>query len=112
MFAGTLPPVTNAADWIQSLEIRSTADNALVDLTGATIEVEIRDKAGCALLRGSTDDGIVSMPALGIVTWTFRVSSMRNLAPGLYCVFARITLGGDTTQLLALELPVHDGGFA
>jgi hypothetical protein len=112
MYAGTLPPVTNAADWIQSLEIRSTTDNALVDLTGATIEVEIRDKRGCSVLSGSTSDGKVTIPSLGTVTITFRVSSMDDLTPGLYRVHARIVLGGDTTQLLTLDLPVQDGGFA
>lgn len=105
-----LRPVTNAEDWI--LTVNVFEDGAAYDLDGETATLVIKDRWGDEVL---TTSGVLSDDAdsvTSVVTFTFRVSSMLMLNPGSYTVAARLIESPATKQLLLAKLPVRDGGFA
>lgn len=102
-------PVTNAEDWIVTLYIFEDGD--AYDLDGETATMSVRDSWGSEVLSGTgvasdDDDSVTS-----ILTFTFRASSMADLAPGTYTVAVKIAESPATRQVLLAKLPVRDGGF-
>jgi hypothetical protein len=110
MLHAVFDPVSNREDWVNTSEVRDQ-DNNLVDLTTATIVVELRDKnAKRVLLSAKTADNTITIPSTGFFAWTFGVSQMRSLdASVAYEIGCTIQLNGITHQYFRGSVPVLDG---
>jgi hypothetical protein len=110
MFLGTLDPASNRADWDLAVAFVDSDTEEALDLTGATIIVELRDRlSGVSAVRLSTGDGGVTIIDIGTFTVHAGVDAMRNLRADLYEVGGTCLLNGLTRQFLIGLLPVLDG---
>jgi len=110
MLQVTFQPVSNRADWIDQIEVRDQNDQ-LVNLTGATITIGVRDpKTKAALLNSKTGDGTLVLQGTGVFQFTFSASKMRGLdASKQYEVGCTILLSGVTQQFFIGTVGVLDG---
>jgi len=114
MYTGNLAAASNRARWTFSVELTDPVTDLPVDLTGATIELAVRDQQSKQpLLTGSNSDGKITIgtPATaGAFTVLFSRDAMANLADGMLDVGLRVTLAsGADFQLIVGTLPVLDG---
>jgi hypothetical protein len=111
MYLGSLPVASNRATYNQDFQLYDEDDEG-IDLTGATITLEIR-KPGCssAELTATTTNGkiVVTDTDEGQFELTFTASDMRNLDPMTYECGITITQNGETIQYFIGTLPVLDG---
>ena len=110
MLQAVFEPVSNREDWIDQCEVRDD-NNALVNLTGATIVIAVRDRTTKGnLLNAKTADGTIVIQGIGIFQFTFTVSQMRGLdASKSYEVGCTILLNGVTQQFFIGTVSVLDG---
>lgn len=119
MYTGTLDAVSNRSDWQWSRQIIDDDTNEPIDLTGASIVLEIREKADneqigspawpAATLSATTANGKITLIDTGTFQAWFPLTDMQTLCAGYYDVGCTVTVNGLTTQLMAAELPVVDG---
>jgi hypothetical protein len=110
MYTGTLAAASNRADWRFNIEITDPTTNALVDLTGATVEVAVCDEeTGALKLEANTANGKATIPSLGTITVSFPRSDMTPLFAGSLQIGVTIVLAGITYQLIAGTVPIIDG---
>ena len=114
MYTGHLAAASNRARWTFQVELTDPATDAPVDLTGATLELAVREQQSkMALLTGSTSDGKITITAPatgGAFTVLFPRTDMATLHDGRYDVGLRVTLAsGADFQLIVADLAVVDG---
>lgn len=112
MFTGTLQPIDNQSDWIDTASITDADTGALIDLTDMTEFVAIiRDleKPRCERATAKLTTGGVVVTEPGIVQWTFSEDTMNAICAGTYQFVARITKDATVTDLLICSLTVVDG---
>lgn len=111
MYDAQLKPVSNRADWLETIELINDDDGQVItDLTGVTVNIEVRQMPGCyRTLTGSSDDGHVTFPGNGVIQWQFSRSEMSTLTAGTYEIGLTVTLNDFTEQELIGSLPVVDG---
>jgi hypothetical protein len=111
MYIGSLPAASNRATYHQQFQIYDDENNEGVDLTGATIALEVR-RPGCdsAELSAVLGSGLAFADEdEGQFELTFTASQMRNLDPLTYECGITITQSDETVQFLIGTLPVLDG---
>ena len=109
-FNGTLDPVSTRAGWTQLFEIVDQDTGEPVDLTGASIVVEVRHPhRGAVVLSATSANGKVSLVDVGTIQLSIAPAETQCLAPGSYDVGATIALNGETRQLIIGSLPIVDG---
>jgi hypothetical protein len=121
MHIGSLKPASNRGRYNEIFQLYDTeAPDEGVDLTGATITLEIR-KSNCSspeitATNGSDAQFVVTDADEGVFELTLTAATMRNLDPGTYEVGITIEsadaeANGDETitQYFAGTLPVLDG---
>lgn len=111
MYTAQLKPVSNRADWIETIElIDDDTGQIITDLSDVTVNVEVRE-ASCRsrVLIGSSDDGHVTYPGNGIIQWMFSRSEMSALTADIYEIGVTVTRNGFTEQELIGSLPIVDG---
>jgi hypothetical protein len=111
MLTGTLPPVSNKADWIEEYELYDDETGDPLDISGADeITVSVRDaKSRSVLLTATLSGGSIAHAETGVFRWTFAAESMRSLCPKTYEIGMTMLLNDVTTQLLIGHVPVVDG---
>jgi hypothetical protein len=119
MYTGTLDAVSNRQDWQFVREIIDDDTGDPIDLTGASIVLEIREQPDDqqlgtpsypdATLSATTANGKVTILDTGVFQVWFPLTDMQTLSPGYYDVGCTVNVNGITTQLMAAELPVVDG---
>ena len=114
MYTCALAAASNRARWTFQVELTDPETDLPVDLTGATIELAVRDQqCKMPLLTGSTIDGKITITApatAGAGTVLFNKTDMSTLADGMFDVGMRVTLAsGADFQLIVATLPVIDG---
>lgn len=113
MLIGTLPPVSNRADWIDCIEITDSEaeapEDAPIDLTDVSVVIAIYDGDDCKVADATTDAGSVVIVDTGVVQFTFPRATMATLCEGTYQVGATFKFGGETVQILIGSLPVVNG---
>lgn len=111
MYEAILNPISNRADWIETIElIDDETGETLTDLTGLSASVELRSRDPyCRRLGGTSDDGRIVFIDGGIIQWHFTALEMRSLDPGLYQLGFTITREDVTEQELIAALPIVDG---
>jgi hypothetical protein len=112
MFTGTLAPVTNADDWIESFKLTDADTGDAIDISAATeIKVIIRDRRTLAEeISATLTGGTITRPETGVFEWTFTASQMGGLdAATTYEVVIRITIDSISNALVIGTLPVLNG---
>lgn len=111
MYEAQLNPISNRADWIETIELIDDDTGAIIEnLDGVTAVVEVRSKSPyCRYLHGTTEDGRIIFAPGGIIQWRFTAQEMRALEAGPYEIGFTITRDGITEQELIGSLPVVDG---
>lgn len=112
MYEGNLARVSNRADWIDVVEITDAETGELIDLTEASIVLELRPQFDfdCApLLTATTGNGKIVVVALGQVQFTFSRDEMIAIRPGTYDAGLTVSRTGITEQLIIATVAVLDG---
>ena len=109
MYLGPLPAVSNKATYRQSFQVNDGITDALVDLAGAAIVFEIRDRDTRTTRLSATSGNGVALVGTGVFEVTFAADAMRALADREYEVGCTIATGGETAQFIIGTLPVLDG---
>lgn len=112
MYVGTLPAVSNRADWIDCVELRDTEEASpddLIDLTGCTIILALLDEDMVQRGTASTDDGNVNIVDTGVFEFTFPRSTMTTLVAGIHQLGCTIERDDETVQILIGSYNVVNG---
>ena len=109
VFHGKLDPTSNREGWSLTVEIDDENNNP-IDLTGASITVNIRDPRYRAIvLCGSTANGAVTILSTGVFQVSFTAAQFRPFRPDTYEVGVVLVQNRVTVQLVIGLLPVVDG---
>jgi hypothetical protein len=57
---------TNNADWKTQFQFNDADTGDLIDFTGATIEIDVKDFDGCRRIQASTGNGLITIQSTGI----------------------------------------------
>jgi hypothetical protein len=110
MYVGSLPPISNRASWLFSSEVVDDETGELIDLSGLTITLEVREQAcGRTVLSATTGNGKVTTPSMGLFSASFTRDEMAALCAQTYDVGATISDDTDTAQFIIGTVPVLDG---
>jgi hypothetical protein len=111
MYEANLKPVSNRADWIETIELVDDDTNAVIeDLTGVSVFIEVRSRDPYhRCLSGSVDDGHIILIPGGVIQWQFTATEMRGLCAGTYEIGITVVRDDITEQELIGSLPVLDG---
>jgi hypothetical protein len=102
--------VPNNADWQTQFQFGDGETGDLLDFTGASIELEIRDGAWCGTrVIASTDNGLITIISLGIFELLIPASQMECLCPETYRMGAVYSLNGSIISLFTGPLTITDG---
>lgn len=117
MYRGTLDEHSNKATWIEDVEV-TDEEGTLIDLTDATIVVEVRAKRAVddydtnlttAVLSATTANGKAAIQGTGVFRFTFTEPEMNALCAGTYDIGVTVTRDGVTDQQLIGLVPILDG---
>ena len=113
MYDISFPPAYSGADWAVAVEvIDPTTNQPMTGLDEALIELRVNDDCNSAMLTGSTDDGLVTVPQVGVIQWIIPMARLSGWCQGkTYSVGCRITTDGGTTALFTGSLPFLDSEF-
>lgn len=110
MFCGTLDPTSNRADWDLTISFVDSDTDEPIDLAGASITVELRDRlSGVSGLVLSTASGGISITDTGTFNIHAAAADMRMLRADTYEVGGIYELNLATKQFAIGLLPVIDG---
>ncbi|MGV2110164.1 hypothetical protein ACQZ46_02680 [Agrobacterium salinitolerans] len=110
MYDAQLKPVSNRADWIETIElIDDDNEQIITDLSDVTMKLEIRDRDRRRCMSATTEDGHIEFMGFGIVQWHFTKSEMSQLCAGTYEIGITVMRDGITEQELIGSVPVVDG---
>lgn len=98
----------NNADWNMQLQVTDSGTGSLMDFTGASIEIAVKDANNCQKLCGTVDNGKVTLPSTGVIEWLFPVADMQGICAGQYKMGGVYQLNGETIALFTGELSVLD----
>jgi len=100
---------TNSADWKTQFQFNDADTGSLIDFTGATIEIDVKDFDGCKRIQASTGNGKITIQSVGIFELDILASEMAGLCPGTYKIGGVYLLNGETIPLFTGSLSVIDG---
>lgn len=108
MLIGSLGTLSNKETYVQDIQAYDESD-ALIDLTGATIVFEIRDRKTKVLaLSASTTNGKIVITTTTF-TVTLSTTDTGTLCARDYDVGVTVLISGITTQLFVGSISVVDG---
>ena len=113
MYIGSLPVASNRGTYTQEFQLFDDETDEGIDLTGATIRLEIR-RPGCpspeiTATNGSDGRIVVTDSDEGQFELTIPVAAMRSLDQMQYECGITLEQNDDTTQYFIGALPVLDG---
>lgn len=110
MYDAQLKPVSNRADWIETIElVDDDTEQLITNLTGVTLKLEVRDRDRRRCMTATTEDGHIDFVGYGVIRWQFTKEEMSQLCAGTYEIGITVTRDGITEQELIGSLPVLDG---
>ena len=98
----------NNADWKTQFEFTDADTNTVIDFTGATIEVDVRDQNRCKVIEATTDNGKITINTDGFLL-TVPASEMKCLCAGQYDLGGVYQLNGETISLFTGTMSIIDG---
>lgn len=101
--------VTNNADLKTIFEFSDAESGDLIDFTGATIEIDIKDFDGCRRIQASTGNGKITIVSTGAFELDVPASEMQCLCPGSYPWGGVFLLNGETISLFIGTLGIIQG---
>jgi hypothetical protein len=121
MIRANLAEQSNAADWLESIELRSEDEGApLWSTIPASLVVSLyvkdsfrnwQDTPSTSLLSASSNDGSgrILLFENGFVNIEFPASSLSALKPKVYDVLMKLEISGRTMQMLVGAIPIYSG---
>jgi hypothetical protein len=100
---------TNNADWRTQFQFTDAETGDLIDFTGATIEIAVKDFDGCQKIEATTDNGMIAIVDTGIFELNVPASTMEGLCPGTYQHGGVFSLNGETVSLFTGSLAIISG---
>lgn len=100
---------TNNADWKVNFQFNDGDTGDLIDFTGASIEIEVRDDRGCLRIEATTDNGKLTLLSLGVIQMLIPAAEMSNLCTGQYNIGGVYELNDETISLFTGTLTIIDG---
>jgi len=100
---------TNRADWKTNFQFTDGDTGDLIDFTGASIEVEVRDQQGCLKIEATTDNGKLTILSLGVIQMLIPASEMSNICAGQYDIGGLYVLNDETISLFTGEVQIREG---
>jgi hypothetical protein len=100
---------TNNSDWRTQFQFNDAETGDLIDFTGATIEIEVRDFDGCQKIEATTGNGLITIQSTGIFELDVPASTMANLCPGTYQIGGVYSLNDETISLFTGSLAIISG---
>jgi hypothetical protein len=108
---------TNNEDWRTVFQFNDVETGDLIDFTGASIEIEIREPDSNyssysnygSWIQASTDNGLITIISLGIFELVVPVTQMQNLCHGSYPIGGVYNLNGETISLFTGSLSIQSG---
>lgn len=99
---------TSNRDWNYQFEATDEDTGELIDFTGAFIAIGVYDADGCQRIYATTDNGMIAVPGMGIVTLSVP-EAQTNLCAGTYDIGGYYQLNGETLDLLEGSIAVRLG---
>lgn len=110
MYTGYFAETSNRGDWSEAIQLIDVNSGDVIDITGCTVQLAVRHlQTKQQVLWGSTDDGIITLPEMGVFLWTFPEKTMNALCPAAYEVGVRISRDDRTVQLVIGNVNVSEG---
>lgn len=110
MYVGSLGPVSNKQTWTQVFEAIDADTGDDLDLTGASIVLEVRDPRDCSIrLSATTANGKIVIVDTGVFQVSFPASDMKTLCAQTYEVGCTVTINDATLQYIIGTVAVLDG---
>jgi hypothetical protein len=110
MYDAQLQPVSNRADWIETIELVDDDNEQLItDLSGVTMRLEVRDRDRRRCLIATTEDGHIEFVGFGVIQWHFTKQEMSQLCAGTYEIGITVSRDAIIEQELIGSVPVVDG---
>jgi hypothetical protein len=100
---------TNNADWKTQFQFSDSETGDLIDFTGASIEIDVKDFDGCRRISASIDNGKIAIVGLGTFELDVPAAEMACLCPGAYQAGGVYSLGGETISLFTGTLSIVSG---
>ena len=100
---------TNNADWKTQFQFNDADSGDLIDFTGATIEISVRDFDGCQKIEATTGNGMITIQDTGIFELDIPAATMAGLCPGTYQVGGVYSLNDETISLFTGSLAIVSG---
>lgn len=100
---------TNNADWKTQFQFTDADTGDLIDFTGATIEVAVRDFDGCQKIEATTENGMITIQDTGTFEVNVPASTMAGLCPGTYQIGGVYSLNDETISLFTGSLAIISG---
>jgi len=101
--------IANNGDWQRSFVFEDADTGQPISLSGAYVELEIRDQNNCRYLSATTDNGMLTISADGTVNLKMPALDIKRLRQGEYPIGMFYQLNGDTVSLFVGTLSVVDG---
>lgn len=121
-YSGYLPEASNRADWQVAVMLNDADTGDLIDISGCRVTLSVRplqirpdpfydaySHTVPIVLTGSTDDGTITLPELGVFNWLFPASRMASLCAGAYVIGVRISQDDRVMQLIVGNVNVEEG---
>lgn len=99
---------SNKADWAFDISATDADTGAVIDFTGASVNLVLKDENDCQRLSASIGSGITLILSTTLEV-VFTASQMQALIPGAYKVGAVYSLNGQINQLFSGTVSVYDG---
>jgi len=100
---------TNNADWKTQFQFNDADTGDLIDFTGATIEIDVKDFDGCLRIQASTSNGLITIQSTGIFELDVPATTMECLCAGTYQIGGVYSLNGETISLFTGSLAIISG---
>lgn len=100
---------TNNADWRTQFQFTDADTGDLIDFTGATIEIAVKDFDGCQKIEATTENGMITIQETGIFELVVPVATMTGLCPGTYQIGGVYSLNDETVSLFTGTLAIISG---
>lgn len=100
---------TNNADWKTQFQFTDGETGDLLDFTGATIEIEVKDQDHCRKIEATIDNGMITIVGPGTFELDVPASKMRCLCPGTYDLGGVYSLNDEIISLFTGSLSIISG---
>lgn len=100
---------TNNSDWRTQFQFTDGETGDLLDFTGATIEVEVRDADWCKRIEATTSNGKITIVGLGTFELDIPAQEMKCLYPGSYQIGGVYSLNDEIISLFVGSLSIVSG---